>query len=305
MSQKKIIYSLYKPIGMLYLICETPFYPGAERGAVQIDLPVQRNPVTGIPHARSTTIKGALRSTIESANIADADIIFGSQDRAGAIDISNAEILLFPVRGNVELFWYVTSPYQLNMWIESLSVLRKNVSDLENTLGTIRNNLTKKKNIGLVEKKCPYVSSKIILLDDIIVTLEKIENLNIIIEEIKKAIPNIPGYSYIKEKIQRNFVIVDDNTFQMLANRGLYKVARIRLKPETKTVETGALFFQELIPEYTVLFARILEAHRCQNEQDAKNSVRNFKVWLEGSPLVFIAGDETTGKGQIRLSLVT
>lgn len=305
MSQKKIIYSTYRPLGMLYLICETPFYPGAERGVAQIDLPVQRNPITSIPHGRSTTIKGAIRNAIENANIGNSKMIFGDADRTGAIDIGNAEILLFPVRGNVELFWYTTSPHQLNMWIKSLSVLGKDVSSLEKSLEAIKSSLNKKKNIGLVSDDCPYVGNKIILLDDVIISLEGLGDLSTIIEEIKEAIPKIPGYSYIKEKIRRNLVVVDDNTLQMLTNRGLYRVARIRLKPETKTVEAGALFFQELIPENTILFARILEAQRYQNDANVKNAVDDFKKWLQRNPLVFIAGDETTGKGQIRLSLVT
>jgi len=298
---QKVIDSVYEALGMLYLICESAFYPGAGREFAQVDLPVQRN-IMGIPNCQSTTIKGALRNMLENQNTADVNIIFGNENRTGAISFDNAEILLFPVRSNVELFWYITSPSQLSMWIRKIDFLGR-ANKIKDAFESIMNKL-KDRRLGLVSNETPYDGKKIILLDDVILELKSVEELKSITEEIEKAMPDIPGYSYIKRKIRSNVIVVCDEIFKLLTNKGLYRIARIRLKKETKTVEEGALFFQELIPEYTILFTLILKAYRYRNDAQTQASIKNFVTWLMRNPLVCIAGDETTGRGQIRLCLV-
>lgn len=309
------IFSVYEPLGMMYLWCESPFYPGGEREIGVIDLTVQRDPITGIPHVRSTSIKGALRWFIE--NLASnkklqlsPQKLFGdtkNMKRVGAVNIFDAEIVLFPVVSTLGLFAYITSPKQLNHWVEKLDVLEYEAAekldeDLSNVIGKLVNTN------ALSSQTSPLAGKKIALLKgEFLIEPQGCEELDNILKEITKTstpIKNtspLAGYSYIRSKVVEHTVVVDDDLFREIANQGLIRIVRIALDSETKVVKGRALFYQELIPQYTLLFCLIAKTIRYNTDKFITNSVDGFRRFLEKNPLISIGGGETTGKGQIRI----
>jgi len=109
-------------IGML---AETPIHPGAGRSAGFVDLPVARESTTDYPVIVGSSLKGALRDrarekwpdvsgddgkTDLSPQVANA---FGKQDDAGNLIVSDARLLLLPVRSLTGQYKWVTCPYLL------------------------------------------------------------------------------------------------------------------------------------------------------------------------------------------------
>jgi len=306
------IFSVYEPLGMMYLWCESLFYPGGEREVGVIDLTVQRDPVTSIPHVRSTSIKGALRWFIENL-VSNKKLqlspqkLFGDMERVSVVNIFNAEILLFPVASTLGLFAYITSPKQLNHWIKTLDTLEYEAAEkLDENLGSMIEKFT---NINaLTSQSSPLAGKKIALLrGEFLIEPQGCRELDNMLEEIiKTSIPMktaspLAGYSYIRSKVRENTVIVNDDLFKELVNQGLVRIARIALDPETKVVKGGALFYQELIPQYTLLFCLITKTIRYNADKFITNNVNEFRKFLKKNPLINIGGDETTGKGQIRI----
>ena len=87
---------------MLGLLAETPIHPGSGRGMGVVDLPVAREAATDYPVLVGSSLKGALRSKMETAKADDAkddaNTCFGAPDRAGDLLVSDARLLLLPVR---------------------------------------------------------------------------------------------------------------------------------------------------------------------------------------------------------------
>ena len=101
-----------KPI---FMHCLSPMHAGSGQGFGVIDLPIVREKSTGLPYFPGSSIKGCLRD----ATVADAreiDAIFEPEDgekHAGGLQISDARLLLFPVRCLTATFLWVTSPLLL------------------------------------------------------------------------------------------------------------------------------------------------------------------------------------------------
>jgi CRISPR-associated protein Cmr4 len=78
----------------------------------------------------------------------------------------------------------------------------------------------------------------------------------------------------------------------------------VGLNYETKTVKSGALFYQEFLPAETLFYAVVLaNPSRSRREADGATLLGALQEYLRGGVLQ-IGGDETTGKGfcAVRLS---
>ncbi len=62
------------------------------------------------------------------------------------------------------------------------------------------------------------------------------------------------------------------------------------------------MFYQELIPEGTLLFAPLMKAIRLKEEEEG-SVVDGFVEELKKGLLLNLGGDETTGKGVVRVLL--
>jgi CRISPR-associated protein Cmr4 len=112
-------------IGML---AETSVHPGAGRSTGFVDLPVARESITDYPVIVGSSLKGALRERARekwkdiekktgdktekelSKEVAGA---FGRQDNAGDLIVSDARLLLLPIRSLTGHYKWATCPYLL------------------------------------------------------------------------------------------------------------------------------------------------------------------------------------------------
>ena len=84
---------MFQATDILFLYVETPLHAGTGSGLGVVDLPIQRERVTGYPLVQASGIKGVLRGLAERANDAKPEEVitaFGPEtanasDHAGAI----------------------------------------------------------------------------------------------------------------------------------------------------------------------------------------------------------------------------
>jgi len=100
---------------MLGLRAETSIHAGAGNTVAVIDLPIQREAHTGWPCIYSSGVKGALRSLAKMQALTQIDEVFGPEtnnahDHAGALAVTDARLLLLPVRSLTGHFKWVTCP---------------------------------------------------------------------------------------------------------------------------------------------------------------------------------------------------
>ncbi len=105
-----------------------------------------------------------------------------------------------------------------------------------------------------------------------------------------------PSSTSTAAALSEKMVVLSDNDFTHFARHATEIVARIGLNPKTKTVSTGALFYQEFLPTET-LFYSVVIANRSRGglERTAPEVLGYLRTTTPD--FLQIGGDETTGKG--------
>ena len=111
---------------MLGLLAESAIHAGAGRSAGIIDLPIAREAATDYPFIPGSSAKGALRDLARRRGFDDEALhrVFGKQDHAGHVLISDARLLLLPVRCLTGAYRWVTSPLLLERYVRDLQRCR-------------------------------------------------------------------------------------------------------------------------------------------------------------------------------------
>lgn len=99
---------------MLGMLAETFIHPGQGQSVGAIDLPVAREAATDYPFIAGSSLKGAMRAVFEHKNSTEeANKLFGKQDNAGNLLVSDARLLLLPVRSLTSAYKWLTCPHLL------------------------------------------------------------------------------------------------------------------------------------------------------------------------------------------------
>ena len=96
---------------LLYgLLAETSIHPGAGQSSGFVDLPVAREAATDYPVIVGSSLKGALLSVARDRGWSDDERnrVFGTHDNAGGLLVSDARLLLLPVRSLTSHFMWIT-----------------------------------------------------------------------------------------------------------------------------------------------------------------------------------------------------
>src|SRR5690625_1555649 len=105
---------------ILGLLADPAVHPGAGQSVGVIDLPVAREAATDYPVVVGSSLKGALatfvREQAESGSGTGVDFLFGKSDNAGALLVSDARLLLLPVRSLDSTYKWATCPHLLERW---------------------------------------------------------------------------------------------------------------------------------------------------------------------------------------------
>lgn len=317
---------------IMYIYAETPIHAGSGATLGVVDLPIQRERHTGFPIIQGSSLKGVLRNSLKGVKdnalsnkckicpIKENDIvkeacricgdIFGTEEGIGGVSITDAKILAFPVRTLKGVFGWITCPLVLSRYKRDLSLVKGgninwNIPNLNSEEAIIS------KDSNLKEDNYVYIEE---------LQLKCVENeiVSTIAKEISEALPDDNIYKEIKEKLKKDLVIVSNDVFRDLINLTTEIVTRIRIDPLKGIVKEGALWTEEYLPTDTILYSLILiPSARTLNLDDLNEKLRNeienlknyaekivklFKILYDGR-ILQIGGDETIGKGFVRLKI--
>lgn len=284
---------------MLGLFAETSLHPGTGSTTGVVDLPVQRERHTDFPIIQASGIKGAMREVAEKKWPATekegkrepnpiVSVIFGPEnsDHAGALAITDARILAFPVRSLTNVYVWVTCP-------SVLSRLKRDAALLKFPIGNI-SELMPDKEKALVSTDSTL--SEKLIMEELLFTVDankKTEVTNCI-TEILKFIPPNGAYTKVIEKMKKDLVVIHDDDFTHLVKNATQVSARIVLK-ENKTSDN--LWYEESIPPDTLFYTLLMASKpRGGNSIADANGVLN-KVKEVVKDYLQIGGNETVGMG--------
>jgi CRISPR-associated protein Cmr4 len=291
---------------LLFAYCETPVHAGTGRSVGTVDLPIQRERITGFPIVQASSVKGVLRATTQ-ANGADAErhrALFGPDRPAVAsTHAADLQVVLFPVRSLAGVFAWTTSPAVL----ARLGRLAK-LAGLEGPVDPTRF-------AGLQPGQCAVANGSALLtpagqqvgvvLEEYSFTLAgELAGLVSALAEwlVALALPQTPEYAWWRENLAKHLCVLPDDEFRDFVLYATEVEAHVRLKDETKTVESGALWTTETLPAETLLVG-LLATTRSRYDKVNEDG-RTLLGWLTGKldgRRVRLGGDETTGRGAVVL----
>ena len=284
---------------LIGLWAHASLHAGAGSSVDGVDLPIQREGHSAWPCVFGSSVKGALRAKAEDTlgkDNASIAFVFGpdsnsdnTSEHAGALLVSDAKLLLLPVRSLTSHFKWVTCPALLQRLVRDAQRLGvKSVQDI--TLPDIADD------VALVAGQ----NTGNLFLEEYRFKINSQD-----LSALSALINQLTGIAVID--LTKQLVIVSDDQFNYLARYATPVTPHIAIDNDKKTVKTGALWYEETLPPETVLYFA-LSAHRSRAKDTdikAEQILNSITQDLFGaSPYLQLGGNETVGMGWCKVTVV-
>jgi CRISPR-associated protein Cmr4 len=282
---------------LLLIHALSPVHCGTGQSIGGIDLPIAREKPTGIPLVPGSSIKGVLRArkpTNEALHLA----VFGpdtpnASDNAGSVQLSDANLVFLPVRSLCGTFAWVTSPYMLRR-------LARDARECSIALGALPPEPVEK-NEALVTGERLTTKNQLVFED-----LDFTARRNAALKELAAAFAT----RLFDEADRAHFVeracVVHDDVMALLLQTSTEITTRIKLDPQKKTVDGGALWTEEALPVESVL-AGLAVATPVKQKKDGTTpgaeSLLDYVRDLAEASAVQLGGKASVGRGVCRIRL--
>lgn len=254
-------------VGML---AETFVHPGTGQNVGAIDLPVAREAATDYPFVAGSSLKGALRDAHEQRGGDGTEGIFGRQDSAGNLLVSDARLLLLPVRSLSSAYKWVTCPHLLER-------LRRDT----------------RRGGGSAPFSVPKVENKAALSSEgagrLFLEERSFEVTGEPAEDLVVALAHLVADAGARDRLKRQLAVLSDDDFAWFARYGLAVQARNQL---TDNKTSNNLWYEETLPPDTLMYAVLAE----RNGRGALEQVKEIGDYLQ------VGGNETVGHGWFALA---
>lgn len=331
---------MFKKGAVLFLYSLTPLHPGSGVSVGVVDLPIQRERHTKFPIIQASGVKGALRdlaaptkdelnkyseflaklrqSSTSSApslenleKILKWELLFGpvterASEHGGSLVVTDARILLFPVRSARNVFAWITCPLVASRLLRDLEF----VPALKNDLSPIQKVAT----LSLGKDECAVPTNSSLPMNNKVVLEDFCFNVKSNFSDIASGIGQwlcqnvLPENlkEYWREKIKRDLVILSDQAFQEFVEMSTEVITRIKIG-ETGTVDAGP-WDEECLPAETILYSvffytepkipsYLRNLYQSLGDQDLETFLRGEILGKTG--LLQFGGDETVGRGLV------
>jgi CRISPR-associated protein Cmr4 len=260
---------------LIGLLAETPVHVGAGQSTGAIDLPVAREAATDYPVIPGSGLKGALRDAARSHRWGDQDLVdaFGGPDSAGRVMVSDARILLLPVRSLTGTYRWATCPHLLERLGRDLA------------RGGERGSAPR---IAVESQRYLGAGADVLTLEERQFTRQG-DLPEGLAERLRPLIP----HEETARRLAAQVVVLYDDDFAWFARYGLAVAARNSLDAEKKT--SNALWYEESVPP-DALFTALLA------ERDDGAVDRVLGLFSE-APYLQVGGNETVGQGILAIAL--
>lgn len=258
---------------MLGLLAETSVHPGAGRSMGVVDLPVARESATDYPVIAGSSLKGALKDKARTLDMTNADNLFGKQDHAGELLVSDGRLLLLPVRSLTTSFRWATCPHLIERYCRDLA----------------RAGLSPRPEVPSVSRGGVLAAGG----DDLFLEERQFAVNSAPDDRLAEAIAPLILHQETRRRLGVRIAVLDDSDFAWFARYGLTVQARNVLEHETK--KSMNLWYEETLPADTVMYALVIG--RSTETLQALDT-----LFPENDPYLQAGGNETIGQGWFAVS---
>ena len=269
-----------------------------------IDNPIQREVHTQHPVFAGSGLKGALREVATRQwSGEDVQVIFGpdsnnASDHAGALAVSDAQIVAFPVRALKEAFVHVTSPACLAR-LKRLAQMAGVATNWQ-VPAAPGEGKAKLLNPALMSK-----DGKLILEAFAYAVEKKNDDLRAAAEWLaENVLPSGEEHKEFANRLHQNLVLLRDEDFNHFVRFGTVVEPHVRIDNETGTADDGGLFYTENLPPETVMASLLMATRGRKRKKEQEESMPAVEIMekaaalLDGQ-LMQVGGDATTGRGLV------
>ncbi|MBS1874707.1 MAG: type III-B CRISPR module RAMP protein Cmr4 [Acidobacteria bacterium] len=289
----------------------TPLHVGEGFGIGAIDLPIMRERTTKWPLVPGSSIKGVISdrfgaSEKDAREEKDKDENGKNHARElaaafgkGGDEFSNSGALVFTDSRIVAL--PVHSDYGTFAWVTSKRVLMRLKRDLDEAgLGT---GLTAEIAVEDNSLQVPGPDSALKSSD----SRAYLGDLDFAVkpgDPAKQWAEKLAGWIFADETWRKEFIkrfaIVPDSTFDFFAQNGTEIAARIRIKAETKTVDSTGFWYEESLPAETILAGLVWCDRVFVRNRSDYTGQQLLDRYCKEELLLQVGGKATIGKGRAR-----
>jgi CRISPR-associated protein Cmr4 len=289
---------------LYWLHCLSPTHAGIGRGLGYIDLPIDRDAVTGWPIIRGSGFKGVWADHWKATEDNRQKDPFlkaafgmtgaGDESNSGALMPTDARLVCLPVRSFRGTFAWATSPLCLRMLRRTLELAGVSQLPAASIAALPNNEAHHAQDSTLVEGHSIY-------LEELDFQAVKCPTATQWAELIGNFVFG-SGDPWAGE-FRKRFVVLPDQAFDFLCETATEVHTRVRINDDSKTVATGALWTEEALPAETLLMG-VIQCDRvyASNGEQVRDVTPQQLLdrFAKDALTLQIGGKATVGRGLVR-----
>lgn len=263
---------------MLGLLAETSIHPGAGRSLGVVDLPVARETASGYPVIAGSSLKGALRQAAEQTlgrDSVDVHHVFGRPDQVGGVAVSDARLLLLPVRSLASASCWVTCPQLIERFRRDVTRAGRGVAPPE--VHVEKGTALAAAGPHLFLEECSFEvrgEPDVALLD---------------------ALSPLVRHHDVQARLRERLVVLNDDDFAWFSDFGLPLQARNQLEDDTK--QSQNLWYEETLPPDTVMYTLLLSRDN--------GLLATVRALFDADGYLQAGGNATVGQGWFAVTVLS
>jgi CRISPR-associated protein Cmr4 len=303
---------MFEQQAAVFLYAVSPVHMGSGQAIGVIDNPIQRERHTGHPCFAGSGIKGAVRHSFKNLGGDENHIsrLFGPESGspdlyAGAVSFGDAQVVALPVRCLKGGFVYATCPQAIaraQRLLAHLGMTRQWPALPEVKQGTCLTGHAAQLG-GKDADRLHLEAFEYQAADKACAALQTIAQ-----DLAQNALPAGDGYSFFRDKIAADLVVLSDSDFDYFSQHAMLIEPHVRIEDETGAASDGGLFYTENLPPESLLIAPLLASQTRSGKPeeliDAITVMAHMKAVLH-SKLLQVGGDATTGRGLVAATVLS
>lgn len=316
---------MYTKAVPLFMVCDSPLHAGSGSDLGIVDLPIQRERHTGFPKIEASSLKGCLRERFEQVlavdytqtgnNRNDVECVFGPESGVGdqdtfaaALGLSDARLLLFPVKSMKGVFAWITCPKILSRFSDDMKLCGV---QQEVDLRGIKHDLSIQGSELFIDD-----AKKLVILESYTFSTTHSSELKKWAGWLSRTLFDGTGNQYLMKKMSSNIIVLSDDDFSDFCELSTEVITRTKIDNETGTVQDGALFTEEYLPSESVLYSLALAApvfpgnddeRKLSNGGTGSSAVMTFfqeTLENDAKSKIQLGANSTLGKGMLSTTLI-
>jgi len=272
-----------------HLFSQTILHCGSGQSVGIVDQPIARERASNLPIVPGSTVRGVLKASISQTEKGLSQSLFGydKQDGepsfAGALSITDAHLLLLPVRTVYGILAYATCPFILQRYKKDLKLDFKVPTPTDDQ--------------ALYPSGNPNHQDNLMILEDLDLKAKQCPDTQAWAVHIAKTVHIKDSDDY--KDMSKRIIVLPDTVFAFLAETATEIRTRIRINQETGVVDKGALWTEESLPAESVLWG-VYSVDESRLKDQNGDKLVTFNDIIKNKPLLQMGGNMGTGNGLVQ-----